>query len=319
NAEYLAESVIYPNMWWPGELGTNLYLPPRIYNFDSVCWNPEFIDTEIHSWSGIVDRQFKGKAAIQDIFVIAFNEWAAYLVNSGQMAKPEVGINDLTPAEVNQVADFLIDHKKAGQFKAFWPDYGAAVNLHTTREVWISDGWQPVEYDVRRGGAACWYAEPDEGYRNWYSGDMPGSGTEILDTAFQFIDFVTLSGWHARFIVRNGYFVPNYPAKEVIDTFEKEYHSWHYGGQSTYRTTNEAIREIWPDRPEFWDLPDRVAGGLFIPEKYKWSTQAGTPNPQGVPKDGGDFDRHVRKIATWQTWPTNADAYVAAWDRLKAA
>jgi len=316
NAEYIARTVIKPYTWWKGREGEAFALIPRLYNFDSVCYNPEFIDHEVKSWGEMMDRQYKGKVSIQDVFVIAINEWANYLVRSGQMAKPEVGINDLTPSELNVVIDFLIKHKKAGQIKALWSDYGAAVNFHTTREVWISDGWQPVEFSVRMANVPAYYAECDEGYRSWFSGEMPSVGTDKLEWCFRWIDF-NLSGWYAGFIAGVGYSLPNYLSQEFKTEMGPEYYGWVYEGKRTYKPVSEII----PNKDEW------IARALFLPVKknesmvaeYAWSKTPGTESADGTARDGGSQDRHINRIGTWQRWPKYASEYAAGWDRFKAA
>jgi len=315
NAEYIARTVIKPYTWWKGREGEAFALIPRLYNFDSVCYNPEFIERPVTSWGEMMDRQYKGRVSIQDVFVIAINEWANYLVRSGQMATPEVGINDLTPSELKTVVDFLIGHKKAGQIRALWADYGGCVNFHVTREVWISDGWQPVEFSVRAANAPAYYAECDEGYRSWFSGEMPSVGTKYPNWCFRWIDF-NLSGWYAKFIAGVGYSLPNYPSKELKDYMGPENWGWVYGGTKTYRS----ISEIVPGKDEW------IANALFLPVgknesmvgEYDWSMTEQSEDPHGNQRDGGSIDKRISRIGTWQRWPKYASEYATEWDRFKA-
>jgi hypothetical protein len=321
NAAYLAKSIVDGMVWWPGKKGSAFMMLPRINNMDAMCFLPEFIDTDIHSWGSMFDRQYKGKTSLYDYYIQSILNTVLYLVASGQMAKPEVGNNDLLPNEVDTAIDYLIAQKKAGQFKAFWADYGSCVTFHVGRDVWISDGWMPVEFDVRRGAVPCYYSTPDEGYRGWYSGDMPSYALkgDRLAAVYGLINWLTFAGWNARFVVRNGYMVSTYKSERVKQAFEAEYYDWQYGGLKSYLPYDQVMSEVWPDHPEFAKLPYRLANALFVPERKKWSTTSGTPDPNGVARDGGDVERHWGAIGGWQAWPAHADYYATAWDRMKSA
>ena len=92
---------------------------------------------------------------------------AGYLKASGA---GDHAIDNLTHEELDQVIDFMIERKRAGQFRAIWEDYGQCVNLLASGEVWLADAWNPVVEDVKKQGVVCKYATPKEGFTAWFHG-----------------------------------------------------------------------------------------------------------------------------------------------------
>ena len=58
----------------------------------------------------------------------------------------------MTKEEIDQTIDFLIEAKKAGQFRAFWKDFNESVNLMASGEVVIQSMWSPAVTAVRSQG-----------------------------------------------------------------------------------------------------------------------------------------------------------------------
>ena len=74
---------------------------------------------------------------------------------------------EMTPKECRVVADYLIERKKAGQFRVFWATYEEQVALFVNREVRAQMCWEPGVKDARRQGADVEYATTHEGYAKW--------------------------------------------------------------------------------------------------------------------------------------------------------
>jgi len=302
----LFASQILPYVWVKGAEGRRFVAVPFIYNFDTMGYNPEFVDRDVKSWGELFNREWKGRVAIIDVPPITVNYTALYLAKTGQMS-PGV-IDDLTPSEIDSVVDWLVAHKKAGQFRTFWADYGAGVNLHVSREVWLSDAWQPIAYDSRRAGVPMYYADPDEGNMFWINSESPSVATDKIETVYKWLD-LRLSGWFANFIARVGYSTPTYPSAEVREAMGQEFYDWHFNGKRTYKPISETV----PDKPE------RIAHALFVPEKYPWSKSPGQEHPQGNARDQGSIDRRIRRIGSIEIWLTNGSYYFTAWEKFKSA
>ena len=132
--------------------------------------------------------------------------WAAgYLKASGQV---EIARTDnMTHEELDQVINFMIERKKAGQFRAIWEDYGQCVNLLASGEVWLADAWNPVVEDVKKQDVVCKYAFPKEGFTAWYHGIAVQKDTPNLEAALDYINFC-LEGWWGSQVAAQGYYSP---------------------------------------------------------------------------------------------------------------
>ncbi len=110
--------LIKRDLWVPGKEEEEFILYPNVYNVDSGGWDPEMIpDRDITSMGELLNREWKGKVAISDIANSSIARIANYLDYTGQIKVENV--SDLSPEELTQVIDIMIEHKKAGQFKTF--------------------------------------------------------------------------------------------------------------------------------------------------------------------------------------------------------
>ncbi|MEM2901765.1 MAG: hypothetical protein QXO32_03415 [Candidatus Bathyarchaeia archaeon] len=303
--------LIKRDLWVPGKEEKEFILTPHVYNMDSGGWDPEMIpDKEIHTMGELLNREWKGKVAISDIANSAIARIANYLDYTGQLKVENV--SDLKPNELTKVIDVMIEHKKAGQFKAFWPGYAYAVALHVAREIYISDVWQNGVYDVRKAGVPLYQVIADEGHDGWFSGYFIGAGTgaDKLPWCYKFIDF-GFSGVMTRYIGSiTTYYTSTGPvSQECKDAMGPEFWGWFYGGKRTYKP----ITDLFPNRSE------RIAQALFEPEHYTWSMTSGKEDPKGNLRDGGEYFTRIGRIRCWGGFPTNAEKYTEEWSRLKAA
>ena len=100
---------------------------PYISNADALAFNHDVIGEELSSWEVLFDEQFKGRAALQNDFGPTLTNTAIYLKQSGKQDIENP--SDMTEAEVKGVCQFLIDKKKAGQFRTFWDGFQNGVDL----------------------------------------------------------------------------------------------------------------------------------------------------------------------------------------------
>ncbi|TLX98473.1 MAG: hypothetical protein E6K96_00390 [Thaumarchaeota archaeon] len=318
---YIATSLIYPQIWAAsagvshpeddyGQKGSLLFTTPIDWNYDSVLYNPKHVASLTHdnttgisasSWGAMYDRANVGKSTILDVPTTATNHVAIYLVGNKMMNPPQVGPNDLSSAEMDTVVNFLIDQKKAGQFRVSWSDFGTLVNLYIQEEVWLGDAWQPVEYYVRHGGGPCYYLEPAEGYRCWLDGTAPTAGTSKESLVYQYINWElgpSNSSYKAKWL---GYHTAIWQSQEIQSGMGPEFWDWVYNGKSTYQAE------------------DATKDALFDPIAYTWATTSGTPSSSGNFKDCGSIDRRTARVGVWGRYPHNADYYFQAWGRFRTA
>src|SRR5262249_29464078 len=116
-------------------------LIPTVYNADTLGIRPDLIKRPIESWAELVNPEFKGKASILNIPSIG-------IMDAGQAAQASgivkyVDMGNMTKEEIDKTIAFLIETKKAGQFRALWKEFNESVNLMASGEVVIQSMWSP--------------------------------------------------------------------------------------------------------------------------------------------------------------------------------
>ncbi|PYM05389.1 MAG: hypothetical protein DMD82_11250, partial [Candidatus Rokuibacteriota bacterium] len=153
------------------------------------------------------DAKWKGFVALEDNFTTTGQKTALYL-QKGKLASIRDPAN-MTPSEIKIVIDFLIEKKKAGQFRVIWSSFEQAVNLLTSREVYVMDAWEPMVFAAKKKGVNAVYAAPKEGYLLWamaaYVVRNPKRSKEQEQAAYALLDFM-LGGWYgAKITLTRGY------------------------------------------------------------------------------------------------------------------
>jgi putative spermidine/putrescine transport system substrate-binding protein len=259
-------------------------LIPTIYNADTLGIRPDLVGRPITHWKDLVDPAFKGKASILNIPSIGIMDAAMVMESMGTLKYADKG--NMTKPEIDKTVAFLIETKKAGQFRAFWKSFDESVNLMASGEVIIQSMWSPAVAAVRSKGIACTYQPLAEGYRAWAGGlglAKHLSGLE-LDAAYEYINWY-LSGWVGAYLNRQGYY------SAVLDT-AKQY--------------------MTPDEWGYW-IDGKPAQKDILSPEGKVMEKA------GAVRDGGSFTERMGRVACWNS-VMNEDRYmIQKWNEFIAA
>ena len=259
-------------------------LIPTIYNADTLGIRPDLVGRPITHWKDLVDPAFKGRASILNIPGIGIMDAAMVMESLGRMKYADKG--NMTREEIDKTIAFLIETKRAGQFRAFWKGFDESVNLMTSGEVVIQSMWSPAVTAVRSRGIACTYQPLAEGYRGWGGGlgiAKHLSGIE-LDAAYDYINWY-LSGWCGAYLNRQGYYSAVLPtAKENMSANEWGY--WMDGKAATADIVS----------------PD----GKVI-------------DKTGAVRDGGSFNERMGRVACWNSVMEQDRYMIQKWNEFIAA
>ena len=142
---------------------------PLVFNADTFGYFPEILNEprppEAVSWDLIFDNQKTlGRVGLDDSFYTIVQA-ACYLKwhKLADIGNPA----NLSASEASTVADFLIERKKAGQFRTFWATYEEQVSLFVNGEVDAATCWEPGVKDAQTQGADVVYSTTHEGYDKW--------------------------------------------------------------------------------------------------------------------------------------------------------
>ncbi|MDW7538535.1 extracellular solute-binding protein [Haloferax volcanii] len=306
------------DLLWADDEQTEMLLPPHVYNFDAIGYNPTQVD-DVSTWSALFDDQYSGQVAMGAVSSIAIPETLMHLLDN-DMIDADIGqLNNPTEEQMDQAVDFLVSEKQAGQFRSTWTAYGTSVNLMASEEAILGDLWQPAAMDVRRSGTPCTYATMSEGvqgYRYWYGGIAPlrpgARDRNNLNEVYSLINDVHYGAWFPGYIQNWGYSVPHYPNQELVRTgsdesgegMGPEYYDWAYEGESTYTPLSETQFE---------------SEALFDPMEYEWSMEEGDSASDGIARDSGPIEERIDRIGFFQIWPDNSEYMLSRWSDFTSA
>jgi putative spermidine/putrescine transport system substrate-binding protein len=255
------------NMFVDAHKQTHFKVCPQICNADAFGYLPDKIeefgwDAKKTSWTALFDEKYRGKAAIANFPTQVIANTLMYLEYHKKI--PAVtNFTNPTKEEVDRAIEFLIPLKRAGHFRVIWNEYGQLVNLFASREVWISDAWNPVIEDVKRLGTPCLYALPVEGLRAWSYGIMVSKAAPDPELAFKYCDW-WLEGWAGAQVATQGYYSPcQKPVRKYLGEVEFGYwyegkenperapYNFREGGSWDSRFSRARCIDIWPDEFEY--------------------------------------------------------------------
>lgn len=186
---------------------------PFQINADSFAYFPKTLGlpdapNEV-SWKILYDDpRTKGKVAL-DSGVYALLCCAIYV--DYHKIVPINDISSLTASEAASVADYLIERKKAGQFRAFYGSLDEQVQLLASGEVLAETAWEPAAVTARSKGFDVDYAYTVEGYDKWSQNLMIPAQVKdrgATDKALALIDYFMGGAYAAEMSSTQGYVTP---------------------------------------------------------------------------------------------------------------
>src|SRR6266478_10107483 len=193
-----------PYLTYEGEV----YGIPTVINADSIIALREKAGN-VDSYGVVFDPKLKGKTAMEDAWINSVTFTAIYLKNAENTKIAEPG--NLTADELGLVMEFLIKHKKDGQFRTFWNGWEQGLQLVVNQEVWVMTGWEPIVYAARDRGVDCYYAIPKEGYEAWGNNTILLKGAVnrgLSKMAHQFVNALLSGFYGCKLGMLRGYVVP---------------------------------------------------------------------------------------------------------------
>lgn len=181
---------------------------PTVVNADSIIYRPDKLG-KVDSYGVIFDPKLKGRVAMEDAWINSAVFAAMYLKESENQPIADPG--NLTESELGLVMEFLIKHKKDGQFRTFWNGWEQGVQLVADEEVDAMTGWEPIVYEGRKRGLQVEYAVPVEGYEGWANNAvlLKGAGDRgTTDAAHRLVNGMLDGFYGCELGASRGYLVP---------------------------------------------------------------------------------------------------------------
>ncbi|MFT7221194.1 MAG: putative spermidine/putrescine transport system substrate-binding protein [Candidatus Azotimanducaceae bacterium] len=181
---------------------------PCVVNADSIIYRTDKLGI-VDSYGVIFDPKLKGRVAMEDAWINSATFTAMYLKESENAAIVEPG--NLTEDELGLVMEFLIKHKRDGQFRTFWSGWEQGVQLVADEEVDAMTGWEPIVLEGQKRGLDVAYAAPVEGYLGWGNNLLLHRGAVergLGDAAHELANWIYDGFYGANLSQSRGYVVP---------------------------------------------------------------------------------------------------------------
>lgn len=195
-----------PLLWGPDGVQ---YGVPIVFNADSFGYHRGALGGGPFSWAVVFDNDdMLDNVALEDSWLTSLPNAALYLKGQGASIDDPA---DMTPEEVVQVVDFLIERKQAGQFRRLWKRFDQSVTLLASRDVLVAQCWEPAVIEARRLGADVAYATVIEGYSKWMIGAyLPAQANgDRLSRAYLALDWFLGGQYGALMAIGQGYDTAN--------------------------------------------------------------------------------------------------------------
>jgi spermidine/putrescine transport system substrate-binding protein len=185
------------------DAGKVLFAPASAGPHGLIVNTDEVDASQIDSYTDLFDPAYAGRAAIESTPLTA--------IGVGAMA---LGIDDpmdLSPDEIDQVKEYLIEHRD--QFRDFAESDASMVNDFKSGEVVIADGGRGTTATMVRDGVPAEWIPPKEGVLSWVCGFGITSTAQNIDAAYKLINYYlspeaqAIAG-EAGFVVMNSKAVP---------------------------------------------------------------------------------------------------------------
>jgi spermidine/putrescine-binding protein len=201
---------------YQGRDGTQ-YGVPTIMNADSFGYWPEMVGGKPEggddlSWELLYESdKTKGRSCLNDQWALTMPTAANYLKEAkgeaiGDPANP-------TPEEAKRVVDFLIERKKAGQFRVLWSSFEESIDLLGSKEVYVINCWKPAVVELNTRGLPVHWAYTKEGYYKWgVGGYIPSQVAKrgTLDDAYRAMNYFLDGAYGANIAIFRGHGTANF-------------------------------------------------------------------------------------------------------------
>lgn len=194
------------------------YAVPVIGNGDAFGYFPAAIDANPNGldevpWTTFFEGEnVKGRVAIDRSWLQSMAETANYLKHHGRITVEDPA--DLPAEQARQVADYLVERKRAGQFRTIFTAFEEQVQLLSNKEVAMINCWEPATKEANNalGPNSVIYAFTVEGYYLWGHGACVAAAAMDrgnVDNIYKLLNYFLDGEYRAFQAKERGYAGPN--------------------------------------------------------------------------------------------------------------
>jgi spermidine/putrescine-binding protein len=198
---------VYPAFKTGGELDGDTWVAVAQGGPAGVVWNPE-LTGEVTSYRQLFeDPSLAGK--------IAMDGTPYYTIAIGALAMGFEDPYDLTDDEVQQVADYFIEHKS--QFRAFFEGDADFLSLYRNEEIVAAASFPGYESALAKDGFDIGFNFAEEGTLTWMCGMGISANAENVDAAYAWLNHFLSTDIQKYFAEEWNYLASNEETLGVLD------------------------------------------------------------------------------------------------------
>ena len=136
-------------------VGDEMYALPYVWTIIPLMYNAKYIPEAPESWHDMLKPEYKGKVGLTNDLISTMVCFALAVTGKQDATR-------ITKDELKEVMDFIINLKK-NHARTVVSSYGELTDLFASGEIWISQGWVPVQLWAKAKGADVRWTIPKEG------------------------------------------------------------------------------------------------------------------------------------------------------------
>lgn len=176
---------------------------------------------------------------------------------------------NMTPDECKTVADWLIERKKAGQFRNFWKNYDEQMANFANGEVVVQRCWEPIVKDSRKQGLDVEYAYCSDFHVNWMHGAFvttPTATSDRMEDVYKTLDWFSGGSYAAAHATNTGYTCSRMDL--ALEYVQAE--GWSEEDVAAVKENQEKV-EFKLSNPNFWipGMPDEMKVYMEQAERFR--------------------------------------------------
>ena len=198
---------VYPAFKTGGELDGDTWVAVAQGGPAGVVWNPD-LTGEVTSYQQLFeDPSLAGK--------VAMDGTPYYTIAIGALAMGFEDPYDLTDDEVQQVADYFIEHKS--QFRAFFEGDADFLSLYRNEEIVAAASFPGYESALAKDGFDIGFNFAEEGTLTWMCGMGISANAENVDAAYAWLNHFLSTDIQKYFAEEWNYLASNEETLGVLD------------------------------------------------------------------------------------------------------
>jgi spermidine/putrescine-binding protein len=244
---------------------------PIYMNADSFGYFPAKLKKprppEMVNWDLLLNSdETRGQCSMDGDFLALM--WGGMYLKTRKLAD----INDpsnMTEKECKTATDWLIERKKAGQFRNFWSNYDDQVANFVSGEVLVQRCWEPAVHDAQKKGLDVVYATCSDFHIKWVQVTFvptPSKNRSNWEDIYKALDWFLSGSYSAELAALRGYC----SSRPDLGLEYAKAQNWDAQKTALLTANLEKIKVKFAN-PNFWitGLPDRLEFHESEMERFK--------------------------------------------------